>query len=105
MTDASNVAVGVVLQQQVKNLWQPLSYFSCKLKCAETEYSIFDRELLAIELAIKHFCLSPHSTFTIPDAKFDFIHIDIVRPLPPLMVIHIYSYVLTGSCVGKRNCS
>ena len=55
MTDASNVAVGAVLQQQVNNLWQPLSYFSHKLKPAETKYSTFDRELLAIYLAIKHF--------------------------------------------------
>ena len=55
MTDASNIAVGAVLQQQVNNLWQPLSYFSRKLKPAETKYSTFDRELLAIYLAIKHF--------------------------------------------------
>ena len=56
MTDASNVAVGAVLQQQVNNVWQPLSYFSHKLKHVETKYSTFDRELLAIYLAIKHFC-------------------------------------------------
>ena len=55
MTDASNVAVGAVLQQQVNNIWQPLSYFSRKLKPAETNYSTFDRELLAIYLAIKNF--------------------------------------------------
>ena len=55
MSDASNIAVGPVLQQQVNNLWQPLSYFSQKLKPVETKYSTFDRELLAIYLAIKHF--------------------------------------------------
>ena len=37
------------------SMWQPLSYFSRKLKPAETRYSTFDRELLAIYLAIKHF--------------------------------------------------
>ena len=47
MTDASNVAVGLVLQQ-FNNVWQTLSYFSRKLKPAETKYSTFDRELLAI---------------------------------------------------------
>ena len=53
MTDASNIAVGAVLQQQVNNLWQPLSYFSHKLKPAKTKYSTFNR---AIYLAIKLFC-------------------------------------------------
>ena len=55
MTDASNVAVGAVLQQEVNNLWQQLSHFSHKLKHIETKYSTFDTELSAIYLAIKHF--------------------------------------------------
>ena len=55
MTDASNVAVGAVLQQFVQGEWCPIAYFSRKLKPAETRYSTFDRELLAIYLAIKHF--------------------------------------------------
>ena len=56
VTDGSNVTIGAILQQ-VNNLWQPLSYFSRKLKPAETKYSTFDRELLAIYLAIKYFQL------------------------------------------------
>ena len=56
MTDASNSAVGAVLQQYVDGQWQPISFFSKKLQPAETRYSTFDRELLAIYLAIKHFC-------------------------------------------------
>ena len=55
MTDASNSAVGAVLQQYVDGQWQPISFFSKKLQPAETRYSTFDRELLAIYLAIKHF--------------------------------------------------
>ena len=55
VTDASNEAVGAVLQQHIGNQWQPISYFSRKLKPAETRYSTFDRELLAIYLAIRHF--------------------------------------------------
>lgn len=55
MTDASDIAVGAVLQQFVDGLWQPISYFSRKLTPPETRYSTFDRELLAIYLAIKHF--------------------------------------------------
>ena len=55
VTDASEMAVGAVLQQQIGNQWCPITYFSRKLKPAETRYSTFDRELLAIYLAIKHF--------------------------------------------------
>ena len=35
--------------------WQLLAYFSKNLKPAETRYSPYDRELLAIYMAIKHF--------------------------------------------------
>ena len=55
MTDASNNAVGAVLQQEVDNAWRPIAFFSKTLKPRETRYSTFDRELLAVYLAIKHF--------------------------------------------------
>ena len=55
VTDASNTAVGAVLQQYVNGAWHPISFFSRKMKPAETRYSTFDRELLAVYLAIKHF--------------------------------------------------
>lgn len=55
ITDASNVAVGAVLQQCINDMWSPIAYFSKKLRPAETHYSTFDRELLAIYLSIKHF--------------------------------------------------
>ena len=53
--DASDLAVGAALQQRVDDRWEPLAFFSKKLSPAETRYSAFDRELLAIYLAIKHF--------------------------------------------------
>ena len=53
--DASDVAVGGVLQQYLNGMWQPLSFFSKKLSPAETRYSAFDRKLLAIYATIKHF--------------------------------------------------
>jgi transposase InsO family protein len=53
--DASGSHVGAVLQQQSGVFWQPLSFFSRKLSAAEQRYSAFDRELLAIYLAIRHF--------------------------------------------------
>ena len=53
--DASDFAVGGVLQQSIDNVWQPLSFFSKKLSPAETRYSAFDRELLAVYSTIRHF--------------------------------------------------
>ena len=55
VTDASEVAVGAILQQQINNQWIPLAFFSRQLRDPETRYSAFDRELLAIYLAIRHF--------------------------------------------------
>lgn len=55
MTDASDTSVGAVLQQFVCNTWKPLGYFSKALSAAQRKYSAYDRELLAIYLAIKHF--------------------------------------------------
>lgn len=54
MCDASDRAIDGVLQQK-DGVWQPLAFFSKKLQPAETRYSAFGRELLAIYLAIKHF--------------------------------------------------
>lgn len=56
MTDASNNCVGAVLQQQQgDNSWKPLGYFSKRLTVAQRKYSTYDRELVAIYLAITHF--------------------------------------------------
>lgn len=55
MTDASNTGVGAVLQQNINGNWKPLGYFAKKFSLAETKYSTYDRELLAVYLAIKHF--------------------------------------------------
>ena len=46
---------GGVWQQFLNGMWQPLSFFSKKLNPAETRYSAFDRELLAVYATIKHF--------------------------------------------------
>ena len=54
MSDAFNTAVGAVLQQFVDGVWHPISYFSHKLSPAETKYSTFDRELLAIYIWTDH---------------------------------------------------
>ncbi|BHF74239.1 hypothetical protein SprV_0401732400 [Sparganum proliferum] len=53
MVDASNVAVGAVLQQSLPD--SAVAFFSKKLSKAETRYSTFGRELLAAYLAVRHF--------------------------------------------------
>ena len=53
--DASNTAVSGQLEQLLQGEWCPIAFFSCKLSQAQTKYSAFDRELLAIFEVIKHF--------------------------------------------------
>ena len=54
--DASDKAVGAELSQRSRGgPWLPLAFFSKKMSSAECKYSAFDRELLAIYLALKHF--------------------------------------------------
>ncbi|UYV73826.1 K02A2.6-like, partial [Cordylochernes scorpioides] len=54
-TDASDRAVGSVLQQLDNNTSKPIAFFSKKLNPAQCNYSTYDRELLAIYLSIKFF--------------------------------------------------
>jgi hypothetical protein len=54
-TDASDTHIGGVLQQLSAGSWRPLAFFSRKLSPAESKYSTFDRELLAVFAAIRHF--------------------------------------------------
>ena len=53
--DASDAAIGAILQQFVGDSWQPLAFFSRELQAAESRYSTFGRELLAIYSAVRHF--------------------------------------------------
>lgn len=53
--DASDFTIGAALQQRVGEDWQPLAFFSRKLNTTERNYGAYDRELLAIYAAIKHF--------------------------------------------------
>jgi hypothetical protein len=54
-TDASDTHIGGVLQQLSAGSWRPLAFFSRKLSPAESKYSTFDRELLAVFAAVRHF--------------------------------------------------
>ncbi|KAL4153886.1 hypothetical protein QTP88_001719 [Uroleucon formosanum] len=54
-TDASQYAIGAVLSQGIVPNDQPIAYASRTLNQAETNYSVIQKELLAIIWAVKHF--------------------------------------------------
>ena len=63
-TDASDAAVGAILEQDFGNGLQPVAFASRKLNNAEMRYSAYERELLGIVWALaqwKHYCQGPHS--------------------------------------------
>ncbi|CAB3374818.1 Hypothetical predicted protein [Cloeon dipterum] len=55
VTDASDIALGAVVQQCVNDVWEPLGFHSRKLSTTEKNYAPYDRELLAIYDAVKKF--------------------------------------------------
>ncbi|OXU16298.1 hypothetical protein TSAR_010581 [Trichomalopsis sarcophagae] len=55
-TDASDTAIGAAIEQRhAQGDWRPLGFFSQKLTPTQQRYSTYDRELLAVYEAIKHF--------------------------------------------------
>lgn len=55
MTDASESCAGAVLQQRIQGSWKPLGFYSKKFNEAQQKYSTYDRELLSIYMAVRHF--------------------------------------------------
>ena len=63
-TDASDAAVGAILEQDFGNGLQPVAFASRKLNDAEMRYSAYERELLGIVWALaqwKHYFQGSHS--------------------------------------------
>ena len=52
--DASDYAIEAVLRQQKGDFSHPVAYYSRKLAPEEANYHVFDKELLAIVQALKH---------------------------------------------------
>jgi RNase H-like domain found in reverse transcriptase len=52
-TDASETGIGAVLQQKDENGTRPVAYMSRKLNAAEENYTVYDRELLAVVGALQ----------------------------------------------------
>ena len=63
MTDASDVEIGAILEQDFVSGLQPIAFLSRKLNATEILYSAYARELLGIVWAIgqwKHYFQGPH---------------------------------------------
>ena len=54
-TDASDIVVAAVFSQKgLDGEWHPVGYFSKTMAPAETNYPIYDKEMLAIVRALQH---------------------------------------------------
>ena len=91
--DASDVGLGAVLEQQTDSVWCPLEYWSRKLTPTKQKYSTFDRELLSVFLAIRHFrwFLTARDFFVLTDHKplVTALH-RVGEPWSPRQAQHLY---------------
>lgn len=53
--DASQYALDAALQQNSKQFWEPLAFFSKKFNPSQQKWSTYDREIYAIYEAVKYF--------------------------------------------------
>ena len=54
-TDASDVAIGGVIEQRGPEGWEPLAFYSKKLSTSQKAWCPYDRELFAAHQGIRHF--------------------------------------------------
>ena len=54
-TDASDKAIGGVLEQRGPQGWEPLAFYSSKLEPNQQQWPPYDRELLAAYKGTRHF--------------------------------------------------
>ena len=54
MTDGSDVAIGAIIMQDQGKGHQPIAFLSRRLRPAETRYSPYDKEMLGISYALRH---------------------------------------------------
>ena len=55
--DASDVAIGAILFQEVDGIEHPICYYSKKLDCHQKRYSTVEKEALGLILAVRVFIL------------------------------------------------
>ena len=51
-SDALDFAVGAILSQKQEDKWHPIAYFSQFISQIKCNYAIYDKEILAIKLAL-----------------------------------------------------
>ena len=54
--DASDQAIGGVLEQRIDGMWKPLAFFSKQLRAPEQKYSAFVFMFLSAKVGPKHLC-------------------------------------------------
>ena len=54
-TDASDYAIGSVLEQRGPKGWEPLAFYSAKLNESQQKWPPYDRELLGVFKSVRHF--------------------------------------------------
>ena len=65
-TDASDHAIGAVLEQRGPRGWEPLAFYSSKLNESQQKWPPYDRELLGVFKSVRHFkSMLEGRTFTI----------------------------------------
>jgi len=66
--DSSDYAIGAVLSQLQDNKWHPIAYLSKALTETQRNYEIYDKEMLAIMLALeewRHYLIGAAEPFEI----------------------------------------
>ena len=100
--DASDHSCGTVLEQLIDNMWQPLGFFSKQFPPPELKYSTFDRELLALYLAVRHlwYFLEATTFATYTDHKpLTLAFSKITEPWSPTQQLHLATISEFTACI------
>ncbi|GFV22585.1 hypothetical protein TNCV_2077771 [Trichonephila clavipes] len=89
-TDASDFAVGAVLQQLENEGWKPIAFYSKKLNETQTRCQ---------KCKVSRHTKSKLGEFEQPDERFSVVHIDLIGKLPPSEGMQ---YCL--ACIGRFSC-
>jgi len=89
ITDASNTHVGAALQQKESGGWRSLAFFPAMLYATQQKYSAFNREILGVFLALRHF------RFELEGRKFHILtdHLPLVSALSRVSATPIILYL------------
>ncbi|GBN81465.1 Transposon Ty3-I Gag-Pol polyprotein [Araneus ventricosus] len=90
-TDASDTAIGAVLQQYENSTWQPIAFYSKKLNDTQQNYStikkdvqLWTRTCIPCQKAkINRHTKTKLGEFEVLSGRFCVVHIDLIGPLPP----------------------